>query len=213
MRVNIMIIVFNIVIAGIFFFYSACNAIMFSNMKIGGSKAKMAQIRSAQASSTFFRAAGATFRMFSILELSTIPSGTSLSAAKKEAKKSLALLKIALEEFKSIREMKQAINAINSDMAKQKTYDLIFSEAAVFVDSQFRERMKGIAMKEGALGLLNVSIQSIEVLVSPDSPMGLVYNMIMQETMPEAKMLWAASQQWERAFQTGRIASSFFKVR
>jgi hypothetical protein len=215
MKLGGMIILFNIAIAGILGFHNNCNAIWFGNMGgSGGKKAVEAQKASSRASSKFLKAAAATFEMFSLIELNVSSERPSLNESKRRGVTSLELLQSALREFQSIKEMKRALAAASEDVRKQHNYEVIFGEAAFSLETEIQQKFIEISRKEEAAGLLDLCIRSIEDLISPKTPMGKVYeDIVVKGEIPKAQILWAAAEQWNRAFQTGRVVSSFFTVR
>lgn len=213
MKLNKALIVFAIGISGIFVFYRVCSGVMFGNMKGSGEKVKEAQIMSAKAASTFFQAAATAFEMFSTIELNALSANPSFDDITRHAENSLELLDKALAQFELITKMEDDLETITDDMRKQNDYELIFYEATTQFDNKFKEEFIKIAIERGASGLLEICINSIKEIRSPESPMGKVYSMVRQKRIPEAQTLWAASAQWERVFQIGRITSSFFTIR
>ena len=208
---------FKIIILFLFFVLvlqpGICEAVMFSNMGAGGRMALEAQKMSSEASATFYKAAAAAFEMFGDLELVSINNDRSLNQAKKFAEKSRYLLGLSLRQFETISEMGDALSAVNRELQKVNNYDQVFEEAAVFLDSQTEKKIENTAKKEGAQGLLKLSIDTIKDLLAEESPMGKVYKEILYKKLPKEELLWGAGEQWDKAFQTGRIISSFFKAR
>ena len=209
MKLNKAILVSAVVISGIFVLHGVCSSVMFGNMKGSGKKVTKAQLISTKAAATFFQAAAAAFEMFSTIELNALSPNPSFDDITKHAENSLYLLNEALTQFELITKMEDELKVITDDMSKQKDYNLIFDEAVVPFDNGVIK----VASEKGASGLLEMCIKSIKELSSPELPMGKVYRAVRQKNFPEAQTLWAANAQWERAFQIGRITSSFFTIR
>ena len=183
MKLKRTIIAFSIAIVGILGFHNACDAIWFGNMgSSGGEKAIKAQKASFQASSKFLKAAAATFEMFSMIELNISSAKPSLYELSAKGKMSLELLQAALEEFQSIKTMRRALDAASADVRRQRDYGVIFGEAAFSLESELQLKFIEASRKEGAAGLLDLCIKSIEHLISPNRPMGKVYEDIISKS-------------------------------
>ena len=193
-----------LVIMGMFSLSDVCSGIMFTNM--GG----RLRAQSAKGASAFLSAAGATYLMFAKIETGAIGDANSLREAAVEAKRSLQYITVAIEKFKSIRQSKRELNKLTAVMQKSERYDSAVHKAAVFLGPQIDAQIKRTTMKEGALGLLNLSIDNMEMLISPKSSMGKTYDQIIKGTVPGPELLWAAARELDIALQTGRLSSSLF---
>ena len=191
-----------LVIIGTFGLSDVCSAIMFTNMG-GGVKAQ-----SAKGGSAFLQATGATYLMFAKIETATIGDRAALMEAKKQANRSVEYLRIAITEFKSIRAFTKQLDKLTSAMTKSERYDVAVQEAAVFLKPKVEARIKTTALKEGAVGLLNLSIHNMEALMSSKSSMGKTYEQIAKGRIPDAGLLWAAGEELDIALQIGRVVSS-----
>ena len=192
-----------LVLAGTLSLSNICNGIMFTNM--GGSL----KAQSANGASAFLRAAGATYTMFAKIETAAIGDYSSLKEAAVEAKRSIESIKAAVEQFKSISHSKRQLKKLDSDIQwPEVAYASAVQKAAIFLEPKIVVQIKDVAMKEGALGLLNLSIINLESLISSDSHMGKVYNQIISGTIPDKDVLWAAAKELDIALQIGRLTSS-----